>query len=86
MTRHAKLRDALERLGWTSLQGFLAGGAVSAIATNPFDGDAWHVAAAAGATALATTAVAAGTLIARWRLARLPDPGHALTDDAHESA
>lgn len=66
------LRDTLERLLWTFVAAFL--GALTGSAVMGLDLDALEVAAVAGLGAVFN----AVTLIARWRLSVLPNPGAGL--------
>lgn len=67
---NVKVRDLLERVWWTFVAAVGAAAPVAAF----LDVEAWKAAVFAGATA----AVNAVTVIARWRLSVLPDPGAGL--------
>lgn len=65
-----RVRDLLERIVWTAVAA-----ALTAVVGAPIlDVEAWRAAAFAGGTAAATAVL----VIARWRLAILPDPGAGL--------
>lgn len=65
-----KIRDALERIVWTAVAA--AGGNLAGMAL--LDVDVWTAAALTGLAAAINTV----TLIARWRLSVLPNPGDGL--------
>lgn len=64
------LRDTAERLFWTVVAAVVGGLSGAAL----FDFDAWKGAASAGLTAVANFV----TILARSRLAALPEPGAGL--------
>ncbi len=64
-----RVRDAAERLVWTFVAGFF--GALAAGQLLDLDLAVWQAAAIAGVADV----VNAVTLLARWRLSVLPDPG-----------
>lgn len=68
-----KIRDAIERLLWTFVAA--AGGILTGSALLSLDIDVWQTAALAGLGAVINSL----TLIARWRLSVLPDPGSHLS-------
>lgn len=74
-------RDTIERLFWSFVAAF--GGGLAAPALVPsIDVSAIQAAALAGVAAV----VNAVTLLARWRLSVLPDPGHAVAQEAATEA
>lgn len=66
------IRDLIERLFWTFVSAFL--GALTGAAVFSLDVDALQAAALAGCGAL----INAVTILARWRLSVLPNPGEGL--------
>jgi hypothetical protein len=76
-----KVRDTIERLFWTFVAAF-GGGLVAPALIPSIDVSAIQAAALAGVAAV----VNAVTLIARDRLAVLPAPGQALTQEAATEA
>ena len=76
-----RVRDLLERMLWTAVSA--AGGALVGAAI--FDFNAWE----AAVTAAFTSVINLLTIIARWRLSALPNPGEGLpglpTEEAHEA-
>jgi hypothetical protein len=65
-----RARDLAERVAWSVVQAAIANLGAAAV----FNIDAWKAAALAGITG----GVAVVSVIARWRLSVLPDPGAGL--------
>lgn len=75
------VRDTIERLFWTFVAAF-GGGLVAPALVPSIDVSAIQAAALAGVAAV----VNAVTLLARWRLSVLPDPGQAVAQEAATEA
>ncbi len=72
-------RDLAERTVWTGIQAGTAALAASPVAAAVLDVEVWRAALALSGGAALTAVLTAVSVIARYRLSILPDPGSGLS-------